>query len=345
VKVGIVGMPGAGKTTLFQALTGLNPGQGRKTVLGVIKVPDPRVDRLASLYRPRKTTYAEIAFVDQASDPGLAPRPVLDAERLSAIREADALCQVVRAFDDPSRPEPATPVAEARALWTEMLLDDQALIERRLERLRKERSHCAEQTLLTRLLDALENEQPLRLVTLSPDESRLLSGYRFLTRKPLLVVLNIAEQDLGRPVHPELEALSTAQGARFMRLSCQIEMEVERLPAPEQRAFLEALGLPETARSACIRAAYALCDLIPFFTVGEDEVRAWTIRRGTPAVRAAGKIHSDLERGFIRAEVIAYEDRIALGSEARCREAGKLRLEGKDYLIQDGDIVHIRFNA
>jgi hypothetical protein len=338
-------MPGAGKTTLFRALTGLDPARGRKAVLGAIKVPDTRIDRLATIYRPRKTTYAEIAFTDLACSLGPAPGPVFDSHRISAMREVDALCQVVRAFEDPTRPERATPIAEAKALWAEMLLADQALIEHRLERLRKDRSNPHEQALLERLLGALEEEQPLRLVELTRQERKLSAGYRFLTRKPLLVVVNIGEGHLGQRVSPELEALATLQGARLMRLSCRIEMEVDRLPGPEQRGFLEALGLTESARSAFIRAAYALLDLIPFFTVGEDEVRAWTIRRGTPAVRAAGRIHSDLERGFIRAEVIAYEDRIALGSEAKCREAGKLRLEGKEYIVQDGDIVNIRFNA
>jgi len=343
VKVGIAGMPGSGKTTLFRALTGLEAPDPRKAHLGVIKVPDARIDRLSEIYRPRKTTYAEISFVDfPCADMGEARG--LSAQSVAAMREVDALCQVVRVFEDDLHPDAAEPLSEAKALWAEMLLADQSIVEKRIERLRKDRSSPRELELQERILEALENETPVRNLNLRGEEAKLVAGYRYLTQKPLLVVLNIGESDLGNEVAPELDPACAAQGARVMRLSGKVEMEVAELPEPEQKAFLHALGLTESARSAFIRAAYALLDLISFFTAGEDEVRAWTIRRGTTAVKAAGKIHSDLERGFIRAEVVHYDDWIALGSEARCREAGKLRLEGKDYLIQDGDIVHIRFS-
>jgi hypothetical protein len=345
VKVGIVGMPGAGKTTLFRALTGLEPPPGRRPHLGVIKVPDARIDRLSVIYRPKKTTYAEIAFQDFPGAQDAQGAHAFEAQSIAAMREVDALCQVVRAFEDELHPEPVHPLAEAKALWAEMLIADQQIVEKRIERLRKDRSNPRELELQERILSSLEAEAPLRLLSLAGEEARLVAGYRYLTQKPLLVVLNIGESALGQAPPPELAQACEAQRALLLALSSKVEMEVAELPEGEQKAFLEALGLTESARTAFIRAAYHLMDLISFFTTGEDEVRAWTIKRGTPALRAAGRVHSDIERGFIRAEVVSYEDRIALGSEAKCREAGKLRLEGKEYVVLDGDIVHFRFNA
>jgi hypothetical protein len=343
VKVGLAGFPGAGKSTVFAALTGLAPAAGeRRAQIGTIKVPDPRVDHLAAIYRPRKTTYAEVTFVDfpPARDP--QRRTVLDAEAVAALRDADALVEVVRGFPDVAG-APARPLEDIDAFEAELALADLAQVERRLERLRKEKGHEREQALFERLRAALEGGRALRTLGLGPEEQATLAGFAFLSLRPLLVVLNVAEDAAAAPLPQAVAARAAAVGAQALVLSARVEAEVAQLDPADRPAFLADLGLAESARDRFIRASYALLDLISFLTAGEDECRAWPIRRGTVARKAAGRIHSDIERGFIRAEVIAYDDFVRLGSEARCREAGKLRLEGKDYVIQDGDIVHFRF--
>jgi GTP-binding protein YchF len=345
MKIGLVGFPGSGKSTVFGALTGLSvetgwAARGDKANLGVVKVPDPRVDALAALFQPKKVTYAEITFVDV----GAGRAEGLDRATLNAMREVDALCQVVRGFPGPEG-DPADPLREIAGLETETLLADLELVEQRLGRLRKERGQPREIELFETLRAALEAERPLRRLELPPDDRRLLSGYRFLTQKPLLLVLNVAEEAVAEPAPAAVEAAAKERGLGLVVLSGKVEMEIAQMPEAEQREFLAALGLAEPARNRFIRAAFALIDLISMLTAGPDECRAWPIPRGTPAPRAAGKIHSDIERGFIRAEVTRFEDLVALGSEARCREAGKLRVEGKDYVVQDGDVVHFRFNV
>jgi len=343
VKVGLAGFPGAGKSTVFAALTGLAPAAGeRRPQIGTIKVPDPRVDHLAAIYHPRKTTYAEVTFVDfpPARDP--QRRRVLDAEAVAALRDADALVEVVRGFPDVAG-TPARPLEDIEAFETELALADLAQVERRLERLRKEKGHEREQALFERLREALEAGRALRTLGLTPEEQAALAGFAFLSLRPLLIVLNVAEEAAAAPLPQAVATRAAAAGAQALALSARVEAEVAQLDPADRPAFLADLGLAESARDRFIRASYALLDLISFLTAGEDECRAWPIRRGTVARKAAGRIHSDIERGFIRAEVIAYEDFVRLGSEAKCREAGKLRLEGKDYVIQDGDIVHFRF--
>lgn len=349
MKVGIVGFPRAGKTAVFNALTGLQASVGgygdpTKPNLGTIKVPDERIDRLSALFTPRKTTYAEVVFVDF---PGGAERSggVLDAATLVQMRDADALVQVVRGFPDPLTPDAPDPARDVDGFKSELVLADLAIIEKRLERLRKEKGKEQEVELLERCRVALEAETPLRRVALSAADERALSGFGLLSRLPLLVVINVPESEAAAPLPPAVQARLEADEVAGLALCAQIEMEIATLDAADRSAFLADLGLREPARDRFVQAAYALLDLISFLTTGEDEVRAWPIRRGTTAVKAAGKVHSDIERGFIRAEVVAYRDFIALGSEAKCREAGKLRLEGKDYVVQDGDIIHFRFNV
>jgi len=342
MKVGLTGFPGAGKTTVFGALTGLAtaPG-GNAPSLGVIKVPDARVDGLAGIWKPRKTTYAEITFVD--FPPVRAERrTVLDAGTIAQLRDADALVEVVRGFPDVGGGA-ATPVADLDAFAAELVLADLGVIEKRLERVRKEKGHERERALLERLAPELEAGKPLRTLALPAEERAQLAGFAFLSLRPLLVVLNVPEVAAAAPLPADVAARARAEGAEAMALSARLEAEIAQLDAGDREAFLADLGLSESARARFIGASYALLDLISFLTAGEDECRAWPIRRGTTALKAAGKIHSDIERGFIRAEVVAYEDFIRLGSEAKCREAGKLRLEGKDYVVRDGDIVHFRF--
>jgi ribosome-binding ATPase len=343
VKVGLTGFSGSGKSTVFSALTGLRPDPGdRRAQMGTIKVPDPRVDFLAGVYSPKKVTYAEVTFVDFPPARDAQKRSVLDQEAVTALRDADALVEVVRGFPDLAGLE-ATPLEDIAAFDSELVLADLAQVEKRAERCRKEKGKERELALLGRLQEHLEAEKPLRILDLAPEERSELAGFAFLSLRPLLVVLNVPEAEVATPLPDALRQRARAAGGDAMVLSAQVEAEVAELEAGDRAAFLADLGLKESARDRFIRASYGLLDLISFLTAGEDECRAWPIRRGTGARKAAGRIHSDIERGFIRAEVMAYDDFVQHPSEAKCREAGKLRLEGKDYVIQDGDIVHFRF--
>jgi GTP-binding protein YchF len=343
VKVGLTGFSGAGKTTVFAALTGLRPDPAdRRAQIGTIKVPDARVDFLAGVYSPKKTTYAEVTFVDFPPARDVQKRAVLDAEMVTALRDADALVEVVRGFPDLTG-APARPEEDIDTFDGELVLADLAQVEKRAERVKKEKGKEREVALLARLQEHLEAGKPLRLMGLTPDERTELAGFAFLSLRPLLVVLNVAEGDVAAPLPAGVAARARAAGGEAMALSAQVEAEVAELDPGDRAAFLADLGLTESARDRFIRASYGLLDLIALLTAGEDECRAWPIRRGTPARKAAGRIHSDIERGFIRAEVMAYDDFVQHPSEAKCREAGKLRLEGKDYVVQDGDIVHFRF--
>lgn len=352
MKVGIAGFPGAGKTTIFNALTGQHADVGGysepgKVNLGTIKVPDARVDRLSEMFKPKKTTYAEIVFVDfpAAARGGEQKVLALETSTLAQMRETDALVQVVRGFADPMTGDAPDPVRDVANFKGELILNDLVLIERRLERMKKEKGKEHEKALLEKCKAALDEERPLRLLDLAAEEVAGIAGFGFLSRRPLLVLLNVGEADLRHPLPPAVGAALEADGLQGLVMAGQIEMEIAALDAADRQVFLDDLGLEHSARERFIRAAYDLLDQISFLTTGEDEVRAWTIKRGTPAVKAAGKIHSDIERGFIRAEVVHYEDFVHYGSEAKCREAGKFRLEGKEYVVRDGDIIHFRFNV
>ncbi|HYP27524.1 MAG TPA: redox-regulated ATPase YchF [Blastocatellia bacterium] len=353
MKVGLVGFAGSGKTTIFNTLTGLTAevggyGAREKANVGVIKVPDERVDRLGELFNPKKKTYAEISFVDVAgpqSEGGERSESGLDPKLVQHMREVEALVHVVRAFDNPMLLQAADPARDIRAFDDELMLTDLVQIETRIARLRKEKDSTRERELLERLKGEIEGERPLRDLEISPEEMGLIAGFRFLSLKPLLLLLNVGEDSIASEPPGEVEDLAASKNLSFIAMSGQTEMEIAQLAPEEQRDFLQDLGISEPARDRFIRAAYTRLDLISFLTAGEDECRAWPIRRGTSAHRAAGKIHSDIERGFIRAEVVRFEDLIELKSEARCREAGKLRLEGKEYTVQDGDVIHFRFNV
>jgi GTP-binding protein YchF len=345
MKIGLVGLPGCGKSTVFGALTGLEVETGYgsrsgKANIGVVKVPDPRVDALAELYEPKKTIYAETTFTDlgAGSDTGF------DRGVLNAMRNVDALCQVLRAFDDGSG-DPPNPVAALEDLATESVLADLEIVEQRAARLAKDRSNPAELELLQRIQRGLEAEQPIRAMELRPEERKLISAYSFLTQKPLLGVLNVEEAAVADEPPAEIACAAEARGLGLIVLSARVEMDIAQMSPVEQREFLASLGLVAPARDRFVRAAWSLLGLISMLTVGEDECRAWPVPAGSLAPHAAGKIHSDIERGFIRAEVVPWQDLIELGSEAKCREAGRLRVEGKSYVIRDGDVVNFRFNV
>ena len=342
MKVGLIGHRGAGKTTVFNMLTGLQAqvgGYGGKEEvhLGVIKVPDARVDKLSQVFKPKKTTYAEIRFTDfpaSQNDDDLKGNSNL----ITQMREVDAMALVLRDFESG-----ADPLRQLNDLLTEMILADLTVVENRRTRLKKEKARPQEEALLERCATTLENEESLRNLEFSADDENLLSGFGFLSRKPVLVLFNQADDKAGQPLSAAYQDELKRRGLDGLALAGKVEMEVAQLDENDREAFLKEIGIQEPARERFIRASYRLLDLISFLTTGEDEVRAWTITQGTIARKAAGKIHSDIERGFIRAEVIAYDDFVVLGSEAKCKEAGKLRLEGKDYIVQDGDIIHFRF--
>jgi ribosome-binding ATPase len=342
MKVGLIGHRGAGKTTVFNMLTGLQAkvgGYGGKDEvhLGVIKVPDARVDKLSQVFKPKKTTYAEIRFTDfpaSQNDDDLKGNSNL----ITQMREVDAMALVLRDFEPG-----ADPLRQLNDLLTEMILADLTVVENRRIRLKKEKARPQEEALLERCATTLENEESLRNLEFSADDENLLSGFGFLSRKPVLVLFNQADDKAGQPLSAAYQDELKRRGLDGLALAGKVEMEVAQLDENDREAFLKEIGIQEPARERFIRTSYRLLDLISFLTTGEDEVRAWTITQGTIARKAAGKIHSDIERGFIRAEVIAYDDFVVLGSEAKCKEAGKLRLEGKDYIVQDGDIIHFRF--
>ena len=353
MKVGLVGFAGSGKTTIFNTLTGLTAevggyGAREKANVGVIKVPDPRVDKLAQIFNPKKKTYAEISFVDvagpQAEDSEQA-QSGLDPKLVQHMREADALVHVVRAFDNPMLSQPADLSRDIRSFDDELMLTDLVQIENRITRLKKEKDSARENDLMVRLKAALEDEHPLRDLDLTHEDLALMAGFRFLSLKPLLLLVNESEEAVAGGVPDEVHTLAESKKLRAIAMAGKVEMEIAQLAPEEQREFLQDLGIAEPARDRFIRAAYSLLDLVSFLTSGEDECRAWSIKRGTTAHKAAGVIHSDIERGFIRAEVTRFEDLAELGSEARCREQGKLKLEGKEYIVQDGDVVHFRFNV
>jgi len=346
MKIGLVGFAGSGKTTVFNSMTGLDApvGFGGETRLGAARVPDERIDRLSAIFSPKKTTYAEMSFADIPGEHG-AEKKGLSPRGLQQIRDQEALCLVLRDFPNPALDSDPDPSGDLEAFHAECVLADLDIIERRLERARKEQAPAPEIAAFEKMKATLEEERPLRSLSRDELDRAALAGYGFLTDKPLLIAVNRQEERAAEDLPPELTNRIAALDAAGISLSASVESEIAELSPEDQREFLEDMGLSDPALSRFIRTAYGLVDLISFFTVGDDEVRAWTIRRGTTARKAAGKIHSDLERGFIRAEVIPYDTFIEHGTEQAVKEAGLLQVEGKDYVVSDADLVSVRFNV
>ena len=366
MNVGVIGLPASGKTTLFNALTrsaaetGAFGSRSKEGNLGVIAVPDPRFDRLVEVYHPKKTAPAAIEFVDALGSVGTGAAKGGAQDFFAAVRNSDALVDAVRCFENDAAPHPAgsvNPTRDAISIVSELILGDMVLVERRLERLDKlmkvNRSKVsAEQStqfeLLGRIRTHLENEAPVRTMDLAPDEWQALRELQFVTAKPLVIAANIGESALG--AEPDaalmmLRAYCAENDLSVIEVSAEAEMQVAQLGAEEEAEFLSAFGIAESGRDRLIRLAYERLGLISFFTVGEDEVKAWTVRRGQTAVEAAGKIHSDIARGFIRAEVVSYDHLIEDGGMSEAKTKGHWRLEGKEYVVHDGDILNIRFNV
>jgi GTP-binding protein YchF len=354
MQLGLIGMPQVGKTTLFELLTGASDkgnNQGKANT-AIIRVPDDRIDYLSGIFKPKKTTYAQLELIDI---PGLTPGAEKSATVfLDTVRKADALLQVVRLFDDESIPfiyDTIDPIRDIETINYELLLSDLDLIEKRIDRINKNKKRSQmlkELALLERLKDALSDEKPISSVNIDSEEQEIMNTYQFLTNKPMLLCLNLNENDIKDGSYPRKEDVikySQEHQIPMVEVAANIEKEISELEPDEKEVFLEELGITETGLVKISRSMYHRLGLISFFTVGEDEVRAWTIEEGSNAKKAASKIHSDIERGFIRAEVVDYQVFKELGNMTAVKEKGLFRLEGKEYIVRDGEIVHFRFNV
>ena len=364
----IIGLPSSGKTTVFNALTRSEAETGSYSAspdepnLATVKVPDARLDRLTEMFRPQKRVPADVQYLDVAGiAKGIAEKGMSGA-LLGHLSQADALVLVARAFDDPNVPhveDTVDPARDVETLQLELLFSDLAAVEKRLERIENQKQKVVgrerdamerERALMERLRQALEAETPLReiLPEIDPEDVKILRGFGFLTAKPLLILLNIGEDQLGEAEAALIAGCRTRferPGVGVAALPGQIEMEIGRLEPDDAAAFMSDLGIAESGLDQVIRHSFELLGLMPFFTVGPDECRAWTIRRGATALEAAGEIHSDIQRGFIRAEVVGYDDLVNAGGLNEARKLGKLRREGKEYIVQDGDVINFLFNV
>jgi len=359
MKTGIIGLPQVGKTSLFRILTKANlaaHANPREAHIGVAKVPDDRLDRLAALFNPKKLTHASVEYVDVGA---IGQEALKESGYIGHLRNVDALAHVVRAFDDPaiSHVGPIDPLRDIRNVEFDLMVSDLGQIEKRLERLEKDLKKMRspelekENDLLQRAKAHLESERPLREMQMTPDDKKRLRGFMFLSEKPILYVLNVSETpELGKELENavgkyKLNEIASRPNAGATAICGKVEAELAEMTEADAAEFLSSYDLKESGLVRLIRTTYALLGMISFFTVGEDECRAWTVPVHTRAVEAAGVIHSDLEKHFIRAETIRWNQLLEAGSEANARAKGTLRLEGKDYVVQDGDVLHIRHSG
>ncbi len=365
MRIAIIGLPASGKTTVFNAATRGSAQVAAYSAasapnIGVAKVPDARLATLASIYRPQKTTPAEITYLDLPAAPdGLGRNRGISGVYLNRLQSADAIAIVARAFEDPSVPDGGDGVDAFRDIETmmyEMTFADLEIVERRLERIAQnekgaraaERDYLRwERDLMLSLKDGLEDGEHIRSRSLAPSQRTRINEFQFLTAKPLIVIVNAGEETLGDidAIQARLDAQDLGDGVAASALVGSLEMELAQMSAEDEAEFRESLGAGESGLDRMVRLSYSALDRITFFTGGPKEARAWTTARGDAAPRAAGRIHSDMERGFIRAEVVSYEDLARYGSEAESRRHGALRLEGKSYIVRDGDVMHVLFNV
>lgn len=361
MKIAIIGLANSGKTTIFNALTGLNvettiyPTLAAEPHIGMVKVPDKRLEKLSEIYSPKKTTYATVEYIDFI---GLTKGDIEQNKKVfELIKDADAIVHVIRCFEDGTVVHPHEsigPKRDAETVELEMIFGDLELVDKRLERMeqgakRGKKPEEAEKKLLLKCKEILEKETPLRDIQFDEEDQKAMRHLQFMSIKPEVIVLNVAESDISSEKTSisiaELEGVFKGKQVKIASLCGKIEMEIAQLSPEEAAAFLDDLEISEPALNRLIRVSYDLLGLISFLTAGEDEVRAWTIKKGLSAQKAAGKIHSDIERGFIRAELVAYDDFIACGGMSGARDKGLLRLEGKNYEVKDGDIINFRFNV
>ncbi len=354
MRLGIIGLPQSGKTTLFNAFTrGSQPtgiSTGRIEVhTAVVDVPDPRVDVLSKMFNPKKTIYAKVTYADIAGLDGSAGKSGISGTLLNQLTQMDGFIHVVRCFENDNVPHPQgslDPARDIAMMDSEFVLNDLIAVERKLERLAEERKKGGGRDRVTvdrdidlfeRMLAALNAETPLREMDMSLDEEKSLAGFGFLSRKPVLLLFNLAEGQVDPPIQ------YAHQRSQAAAIQGRLEMDIAQLPPEDAELFMQEYGISEPSLNRIIRLSYDLLGLMSFFTVGPDEVRAWTVRRGATAPEAAGEIHTDLQKGFIRAEVVTYNDLVTLGGLSEARAKGKLRLEGKEYVVQEGEILNIRF--
>jgi len=361
MKIGIVGLPLSGKTTLYNAITGAHVDtaafMGGKTEAhqSVVHVPDERLEKLNAIFVPQKKTPANINYIDLAGlNPGEQKKGGFSDNFLGLIRTVDAILVVVRVFEDENIPHPQNSIDPKRDIdlvESEFIISDLSIIENRMHRLQKQLKvkkddhDVREYALLEKYKAFLEDEKPLRLLDIPHDEELMIRGYQFLTLKPLIIAVNISETDIGneKKIIESFQDRMNQKKCTVIAISAQIEMEIQQLSEEEAKTFRDDLGIEFSAMDKLIRTSYELLGLVSFFTVGSDEVRAWTVEKNTHAPQAAGAIHTDFERGFIRAEIVFYDDFIERGTMAKCKSDGLVRLEGKDYIVKDGDIINFRF--